>query len=150
MFDVAKAITYLSLLGAVSQTAATKQFARRQAPNGQIDPRDDIPADAKNLPNDCKAIIYGTGMTAAFKTSKPNPDTYFVQLKFSTTAQDVPAVAGLVNVKTINVYTKDWDRGFTAKLSYDQVCKLDKDARVSRCHSISPFTRVMDMQLTEP
>jgi hypothetical protein len=145
MFVVAKTITYLSLLGAVSQTlgASSKQFERRQA-NGQIDPRDDIPSDAKNLPADCRAIIYGSGMTAAFKTSKPNPDTYFVQLKFSTVQKDVQDIAAMVNAKPINIYTKDWDRGFTARLNYEQVCRLDKEAKVSGYCPISQLMRKRD------
>ena len=137
MFNSAKALTCFFLLATGSQaqgigTSATRNV-KRQA-QGPIDPNRDIPADARNLPADCRNILFNAGVTAAFKASKAYTDEYFVSLKFSSSAKDVTDILAMPayrGVKPIQIYTKDYDRGFTAKLNYQQVCALDKDARVN-------------------
>jgi hypothetical protein len=90
-----------------------------------------IPEDAKSLPKDCQDSIFNTGMTAEFKNSTYFSDTYDVVLKVSTTAKDLAAVLStLQGVNPSSKYDTEFDRGFRAKLSYSQVCALDKDPRV--------------------
>ena len=130
-----KLVIYISILGVLSQSLCTSTIAnqKRQANN----PNDDVPADAKKLSADCQDILYTAGVTSGFRASKANSDEYFVGLKLSTTANDVKEILALpymTGVKTIQTYTQDYDRGFTAKLTYQQVCSLDKEARVRyRC-----------------
>jgi hypothetical protein len=129
MLSVTRTFAYVSLLGLVSQSLSTSvdRIERRQAPAA-----DDVPADAKKLPLDCQDSLYTAGMTAEFKASKAYTDEYFVQLKLSASAKDVTDILGTVSgVKATQTYTREYDRGFAAKLSYEQVCSLDKDARVS-------------------
>jgi hypothetical protein len=111
------------------------------APAAPSEPVVEVPADAKKLPKQCQDILVFSGMTAAFKASPANTGEYLVQLKISATATDVATILALPvlkGVKAINTYTKEYDRGFTAKLSYEQVCALDKEARVS--HHAIPLT----------
>jgi ADP-heptose:LPS heptosyltransferase len=129
MFSITQTFAYISLLGLVSQSLCTPNdtIERRQATVS-----DDVPTDAKKLPLDCQDSLYYAGMTAEFKASKAYTDEYFVQLKLSAGAKDVTDVlATMAGVKAIQTYTREDDRGFSAKLSYEQVCALDKDARVS-------------------
>jgi len=127
--------TYISLLGVLSQSLASSNIVnqKRQA-SGPSSAADDVPADAKRLPMDCQDILYSAGVTAGFKASAANIDNYFVGLKLSTTAKDVTDVLALPymkGVKAIQTYTQDYDRGFVAKLTYDQVCSVYKEARIS-------------------
>jgi hypothetical protein len=140
MLNFARASSILFLLASISQTigASNTGNVKRQAPapkgQPQYDPNRDVPADAKSLPADCQDTLYNAGVTAAFKASKAYTNEYFVSLKFYTSTKDTTEVLNLPllrGVKPIQVYTKDYDKGFSAKLSYDQVCSLDKDARVS-------------------
>jgi hypothetical protein len=137
MFGSVGALRYLSLLGLVSQALCTSSArnARRQA-----NPSLDVPADAKTLPLDCQDSIFIAGVSAEFKASKASTDEYFVQFKLSADAKDVADVLAqplFKGVKVIQPYTKEYDRGFSAKLSYEQVCALDKDAKVSGAWSTS-------------
>jgi len=129
MLNFTRAFAYLSLLGVISQSLSASDVGnKRRQTGGPSSPADDIPADAKKLPKDCQDIIYVAG-------SKANTDEYFVQLKLSATANDVAALLALPSingVKTIQTYTKEYDKGLSAKLSYEQVCTLHKDARVGR------------------
>jgi hypothetical protein len=144
MFNLSRAFTYLSLLGVVSQSLGSSgaRIQRRQTsgPSSSAGPSPfDLPADAKKLSNDCQDILYAAGVTAEFKASKANTDEYFVPLKLSATAKDVAnilAIPSMRGVKAIQTYTKEYDRGFSAKLTYEQVCALYKDARVSILCSI--------------
>jgi hypothetical protein len=127
MFNFAKAFTYLSLLGVVSQSLATSNV-RRQAG------ADDIPNDAKSLSKDCQDSIYAAGVTAAFKASKAFTGEYLTTFKLSASLKDVTdllASSAFKSIKPIQRYTKEYDIGFSAKLNYEQVCALDKDGRVS-------------------
>jgi len=111
--------TYLALLGAVSQV-----LGQGAAPPSGPPP---IPADAQSLPGDCKAILAHAG-------TKSSGEEHFVSFKLSATAADVASVLALPalsGVKTIQTYTSDYDRGFTAKLTYQQICAIDKEPKVS-------------------
>jgi len=102
--------------------------------SGTTNPDDDVPADAKNLPLDCQDILWNSGVTAGFKASTSNTDEYYVSLKLSADAKDAADLLTLPfmkGVKTIQTYSHEYERGFTAKLNYEQVCSLDKEARVS-------------------
>jgi hypothetical protein len=131
MSKVTHAFVYLSLLGLISHSLCVlnSRIDRRQA-----DPSLDVPTDAKKLPQACQDSLFAAGVSAEFKNSKAFTGEYFVQLKLSATAKDITDVLAqppLTGVKMIQTYTKEYDRGFSAKLSYEQVCALDKDARVS-------------------
>jgi hypothetical protein len=131
MFELARTFTLLSLLGLVSQSlgALSDRIDRRQA-----NPASDVPADAKTLPLDCQDSLFAAGVNAEFRNSKAFTGEYFVQLKLSATEKDIADVLAkppLTDVKMIQKYTKEYDRGFSAKLKYEQVCALDQDARVS-------------------
>jgi len=125
MLNFAKAFTYVSLLGVVSQS-----FGQAPAPGAG----DDIPADAKALSKDCQDSLYAAGITAAFRASKAFTGEYLTTLKLSATLKDVSdllASPQFSSIKPIQRYTKEYDIGFSAKLTYQQVCALDKDGRVS-------------------
>jgi hypothetical protein len=123
MLNFAQAFTYVSLLGLVSQSFG-------QAPGAA----DDIPNDAKSLSKDCQDSLYAAGITAAFRASKAFTGEYLTTLKLSATLKDVAdllASPQFPNIRPIQRYTKEYDIGFSAKLTYQQVCALDKDQRVS-------------------
>jgi hypothetical protein len=139
MFNFAKAFTYLSLLGVVSQSLATSNV-RRQAG------ADDIPNDAKSLSKDCQDSIYAAGVTAAFKASKAFTGEYLTTFKLSASLKDVTdllASSAFKSIKPIQRYTKEYDIGFSAKLNYEQVCALDKDGRVSQSPLVSREDRTL-------
>jgi len=124
-------LSSLVLLGVLSQVFAQK------GPGGL-----DVPADAKSLPLDCQDILFEAGVTNEFKASKAYTTNYHVALKLSSTAKDasdlltLPALQG---VSPLHSYTKEYDLGFVAKLSYQQACAMDKDPRVgyiSVCDSV--------------
>jgi hypothetical protein len=133
MFQVSGALMFLSLSGLLSPSlgALDIRIDRRQAT-----PSLDVPADATKLPQDCQDSLFAAGVTAELKSSKAFTGEYFVQLKLSATEKDITDVLAqptFKDVKMIHKYTKEYDRGFSAKLSYEQVCALDKDARVNHC-----------------
>jgi hypothetical protein len=134
MLNFAKAFTYVSLLGAVSQSFG--QAPGGQAPGGQAPgAADDIPADAKNLSKDCQDSLYAAGITAAFRASRAFTGEYLTTLKLSATLKEVSdllASPQFSAIKPVQRYTKEYDIGFSAKLNYQQVCALDKDPRVCR------------------
>jgi hypothetical protein len=131
MYTVSTLFTYLSLLGVISQSLGSSSQKRQTS--GPSTGASDVPADAKNLSRDCQDTLYHAGVTAEFKASPANTDEYFVPLKLSAAASsvaDILALPSMKGVKTVQTYTKEFDRGFSAKLTYEQVCSLDKDARV--------------------
>lgn len=129
MFSVSRTFAYISLLGLVSQALCTPSG---RVVKRQTTPADDVPEDAKKLPLDCQDVLFVAGMTAGFKASKSYTDEYFVQLKLSAGEKDVTDVVATVpGLKPNQLYTREFDRGFSGKLTYEQVCALDKDARVS-------------------
>ncbi|KAF2674672.1 hypothetical protein BT63DRAFT_408837 [Microthyrium microscopicum] len=111
--------TYLAILGSVSHVLGQQGAAPSGPPP--------LPADAQSLPADCKAILSHAG-------TKSSGEEHFVSFKLSATAADVSSVLGLPalsGVKAIQSYTQDFDRGFTAKLTYQQICAVDKDPKVA-------------------
>jgi hypothetical protein len=117
-------LSSLVLLGILSQV-----FAQR----GNLD----VPADAKSLPLDCQDILFEAGVTNEFKASKAYSPNYHVALKLSSTAKDasdILTLPALQGVLPLHSYTKEYDHGFVAKLTYQQVCALDKDNRVFYKH----------------
>jgi hypothetical protein len=124
-------LSSLVLLGIASQALAQKG-------PGNLD----VPADAKNLPLECQDILFEAGVTNEFKASKAYSNKFHVALKLSSTAkdaQDVLTLPALAGVKPTHSYTKEYDRGFVAPLTYEQACALDKDPRVgyvSACDSV--------------
>lgn len=130
MFNFATALRF-SLLGAALATSSLER--RQQAPQaqpGQPGQVQDVPADAKSLPLTCQDSIYISGMTAEFKQANPQVDQYHVALKLSASPNDVQDVIAKNGLTALQTYTKDYDRGFVAKLNYGQLCTLDKDSRV--------------------
>jgi hypothetical protein len=114
-------LSSLVLLGIASQALAQK--------GGNLD----VPSDAKNLPLECQDILFEAGVTNEFKASRAYSNKFHVALKLSSTpkdAKDVLALPILAGVKPTHSYTKEYDRGFVAPLTYEQACALDKDPRV--------------------
>jgi len=124
-------LSSLVLLGIASQALAQKG-------PGNLD----VPADAKNLPLECQDILFEAGVTNEFKASRAYSNKFHVAMKLSSTAkdtQDVLALPVLSGVQPTHQYTKEYDRGFVAPLTYQQACALDKDPRVgyvSACDSV--------------
>ena len=115
-------LSSLVLLGIASQALAQKG-------QGNLD----VPSDAKNLPLECQDILFEAGVTNEFKASKAYTNKFHVAMKLSSTAkdtQDVLALPVIAGVKPTHSYTKEYDRGFVAPLTYQQACALDKDPRV--------------------
>jgi len=118
IFNIMYSFQLLCLIAAISQSYA-------QAP------ADDVPDDAKSLSTDCQDSLFMAGVTAAFKKSPKYSDKYDVELKLSATPKDLAdVIASLKDVTPSLKYDVDYDRGFIAKLTYAQVCALDKDPRV--------------------
>jgi len=131
MLNITRSILYLALLGMVSLSSSSS-LNRRQAESS--DPSLDVPEDAKSLPKDCQDILFVAGVNAAFKAGKNYTDEYVVSLKLSTTADDVTNILAapyMAGVTPKYVYTREFNRAIIAKLTYQQVCSLDRDARVT-------------------
>lgn len=126
MLNSSNALSCLLLLG----LASAGSIERRQNPGPPP-----LPADAQGLPKDCQLSLLSAGVTAGFKASKDNTDEYIVNFKLSANPPDVQSVLALPAlggaVKPIQQYTREYDIGFSAKLTYPQVCAIDKDPRVS-------------------
>lgn len=93
-------------------------------------PQDDVPDDAASLSNECKDILFASGMSKSFKSSPNYTDSYDVELKLSATSADLEDVIKKTKVTPTLKFDTDSDRGFVAKLSYQQVCDLDKESKV--------------------
>lgn len=113
-----------------------------QAPAGGAPPAWPAPADLPaSTSAECKAILQDTGVRAL--DGKIVPNNYIVELKpFATDATVQEIVSGLKVTPKIT-YKKKAQPGFSAELSYDQVCSVYKNVAVSSGRSWLVHDRVL-------